>query len=136
MATYNLFISHSWRYGDQYTRLINLLKANPFFSFRDYSVPANDPIHNAPYVWQLRQAIRNQMAPCSAVIVLAGVYASYSKWIDEEIELAKRGFAHAKPIIAIRPRGNERMSVKVQEAANLIVGWNTNSVIRAIREVT
>ena len=26
MKTYNLFISHSWRYADQYDRLINLLR--------------------------------------------------------------------------------------------------------------
>ena len=26
MNMYNLFISHSWRYGDAYDRLLNLLK--------------------------------------------------------------------------------------------------------------
>ena len=33
---YNLFISHSWAYGDEYDRLIDLLNSDPYFSYRDY----------------------------------------------------------------------------------------------------
>ena len=38
ITTYNLFISHSWRYGDQYDCLISLLKEDPYFHFKDYSI--------------------------------------------------------------------------------------------------
>ena len=68
------------------------------------------------------------------VIILAGVYATYSKWIDIEIDLAKAGFSNPKPIIAIRPRGNERISERVRRAADRIVGWNTESIVSAIRD--
>lgn len=37
--TYNLFISHSWAYSDAYKRLVALLDAKPYFSYRNYSVP-------------------------------------------------------------------------------------------------
>lgn len=43
---YNLFISHSWTYGDSYDRLIEMLDDAPNFYYKDYSVPKNDPIHN------------------------------------------------------------------------------------------
>ena len=43
-----LFISHSWSYGDAYERLIALLGAAPYFSFKNFSVPKDDPVHNAP----------------------------------------------------------------------------------------
>jgi len=43
------------------------------------------------------------MAPCGVVLILAGVYASYSKWIDIEIDLAQDEFTFSKPIIAIAP---------------------------------
>jgi hypothetical protein len=46
--TYNIFISHSWSYGDAYDRLVELLKAKPYFRYKDYSVPKDDPIHSAP----------------------------------------------------------------------------------------
>ena len=36
---YNLFISHSWAYGDAYDGLINLLNKRRYFEYRNYSVP-------------------------------------------------------------------------------------------------
>ena len=137
MKTYNLFISHSWSYVDQYERLIKLLRQRPYFAFKDYSVPPDDPIHNAKNEAQLRKAIQNQMSSCHVVfgIILAGVYASYSKWIDIEIDLAEAGFATRKPILAIRPWGSERISQRVRDAADEIVGWNTESVVAAIRKL-
>lgn len=128
--TYNLFISHSWTYSDQYIGLVRLLDANPYFSYKNYSVPKNDPIHNAPYQYQLKEAIRRQMQPASCVIILAGVYSSYSKWINIEIELAKE---MGKRIIAVEPWGSSRTSAVVKNAAHEIVGWNSASIIRAIR---
>ena len=133
MKTYNLFISHSWSYSDAYDRLISLLRARGYFAFRDYSVPRHDPIHGAGTDGQLRQAIRNHMAPCHVVLILAGVYATYSKWINTEIDLAEEGFTYGKPIIAIRTWGSERISEQVRLAADRLVGWNTESVVGAIR---
>ena len=135
MKTYNLFISHSWNYADQYNRLVNLLRERSYFAFRNYSIPPDDPIHGAGTDAQLRRAIRNQMTPCHVVLILAGVYATYSKWINIEIDLAEDGFPYAKPIIAIRPWGSERISERVRLAADRIVGWNTESVVGAIRDL-
>ena len=131
--TYNLFISHSWAYGDAYDRLIKLLRAKPYFDFRDYSVPKNDPIHNAGTDFQLEQAIKRKMAPASCVLVLAGVYSTYSKWIQKEVQLAKCGFSSPKKIIAIEPRGSQNTSQYVKENADVIVRWNTDSIVQAIR---
>lgn len=127
---YNLFISHSWTYSDKYERLINLLDANPHFQYKNYSVPKNDPIYNAPYDYQLKAAIKAQMQPASCVLILAGVYATYSKWINIEIELAQ---SMGKTIIAIEPWGSEHTSTVVKRAADKIVKWNTDSIVSAIR---
>ena len=43
--TYNLFISHSWTYGDEYDRLVDMLNAKPYFSYKNYSVPKYNPLH-------------------------------------------------------------------------------------------
>ena len=135
MRTYNLFISHSWNYSDAYNRLVNLLNERGYFAFNNYSVSPDDPIHGAGTDAQLRNAIRNQMSPCHVVLILAGVYATYSKWINSEIDLAEEGFIHAKPIVAIRPWGSQRISERVKLAADRIVGWNTESVVEAIRDL-
>jgi hypothetical protein len=132
---YNLFISHSWSYSDAYEKLIKLLDAAPYFSYKNFSVPKDDPIHNAPNQVLLYEAIKRQIAPAHVVLILAGVYATYSKWIDKEIRIARLEFKTPKPIIAIQPWGAERISLKVQENADKIVGWNTSSVVSAIREL-
>ena len=136
MKTHHLFVSHSWSYSGAYEKLINLLNRRSYFRFLNYSVPRDDPIHYANTDMQLRQAIRNQMSYSSVVLILAVVYATYSKWINIEIDLAKRGFSSPKPIIAIEPWGSERTSVQVRQAADRIVRWNTESIIGAIRGLT
>ena len=128
--TYNLFISHSWNHSDAFDRLIDLLDSKSHFYYRDYSVPKDDPIHNAPNERLLRDAIKRQMQPASCVLILAGVYSTYSKWINIEIDLAKQ---MNKTIIAIEPFGSERTSSIVKNAADYIVKWNTDSIVNAIR---
>lgn len=136
MKTHHLFISHSWTYSDSYDNLIKLLRQRTYFRFLNYSVPRDHPIHGAGSDSQLREAIRGKMAPCGVVLILAGVYATYSKWINREIDLAKSAFGYPKPIIAIEPWGSERTSIVVKQAADKIVRWNTDSIVAAIRDVS
>lgn len=135
MKTYNLFISHSWTYSNAYVKLVNLLDARMYFSYRNYSVPQDDPLHTNGTNRQLYNAIKDQISPSSVVLILAGIYASYSKWIDKEISIAQNEFYTPKPIVAIEPWGSEKTSVKVKNAADKIVKWNTESIVSAIREV-
>lgn len=127
---YNLFISHSWTYSDAYEKLVNLLDSNPYFNYKNYSVPKNDPIHNATNQQMLKNAIRNQMVHASCVIVLAGVYSTYSKWINIELQLAKE---LNKKIIAVEPWGSEKTSAVVKSYADVTVKWQSDSIIKAIR---
>ncbi len=130
MTTYNLFISHSWSYGDAYENLVDLLDAKPYFRYKNYSVPKDDPIHRVGSDRELRNAIREKIRPTSCVLILAGVYATYSKWINIEIDLAQE---MGKRIIAIEPWGSERTSSVVKNAADKVVKWNTDSIVGAIR---
>ncbi len=58
------------------------------------------------------------------------MYTLYSEWIDYEINKAIR---MNKPIIAIKPWGNERITLKIQNNATVLVGWNSASLISTIR---
>ncbi len=44
----SLFISHSWSYSDTYEKLVAMLDAAPNFQYKNYSVPKDDPVHDAP----------------------------------------------------------------------------------------
>lgn len=132
--TYNLFISHSWTYGDAYDKLVGLLNDRGYFPFRNYSVPKDDPIHNARNEAALYAAISSQIKPSSAVLIMAGMYSHYSKWINHEITIAKKGFLYPKPVIAIRPWAQEKVPRIIQDNADIIVGWNTESIVGAVRK--
>lgn len=131
VGTYNLFISHSWDYTDTYDGLVKLLTNRPYFYYNNYSAPKEKPM-DAEGVRKLMEAIRNKMRPCQVVIVLAGVYATYSYWIDKEIQIAQE---MGKPILAVEPWGAERTSAKVKNAANEVVKWNSDSIVDAIRRL-
>ncbi|PGD39606.1 TIR domain-containing protein [Bacillus wiedmannii] len=131
---HNLFISHSWAYTDAYEKLIKLLEKDEDFSYKNYSVPKDDPIHNANNDKELYDAIKRQMSSSHVVIILAGVYSTYSKWINKEIEIAKVGFSKPKKIIAIEPWDSKKTSKVVKDNADIIVKWNSKSLIKAIKD--
>lgn len=133
--TYHLFISHSWAYTDAYEKLVALLDKDENFIYKNYSVPKDDPVHTKGTDKELYAAIKEQISHASVVLILAGVYSSYSKWIDKEIKIAQTEFEEEKPIIAIEPWGAEKTSRKVKEAASKIVKWNSKSIIDAIKEL-
>ena len=130
MRRYNLFISHSWNHSDAYENLIMLLDKSGL-QYSDYSVPKTDPIHTHGTDWELRDAIKRKLVPCSCVLVLAGVYSTYSKWITKEVEIAK---SMGKRIIAIEPFQSERTSLYVKTHADVIVKWRSESIREAIEQ--
>lgn len=127
---YHLFISHSWNYSFHYSTLLNWIESSNI-TFSNYSVPYTDPF-NVKTTAQLKTAIDGQIRQASVVIVAAGMYASYSRWIDYEIQTA---VSMGKPILAVKPWGNERLPQAVQDNASLIVGWNSVSVINGIKSL-
>lgn len=136
MRTYNIFISHSWNYPNAYKGLKDMLDRASYFFYKDYSVPKEDPlkIRNSTYYRsELENKIENQMRSCSVVLILAGVYATYSDSIQMEIKIAER---LDKPIIAIEYWGAERTSLIVKNNAKKVVKWNSSSIVDAIKEVS
>ena len=122
---YRLFISHAWKYNAEYDRLIDYLADAENFDYANYSVPEHDPVDG-----NIEEALRKQIRPVEVVLILAGMYVSHSDWIQFEIDFAD---ILGKPIIGIKPWGSERIPQAVQDKAQEIVGWNTSSIVSAIR---
>ncbi len=133
LYSYRLFISHAWKYGDDYNRITSMLDNAPCFHYMNYSAPKEKPLElSSPYARrsEIAQKITNKIAPAQVVIVLSGMYTNHSDWMKYEIEEA---FRLGKPIIAVRPWGNTVMPAYVQSMATECVGWNVASIIDAIR---
>ncbi len=124
-----LFISHAWSYNTQYYSLIEMLNNKSYFEYYNHSVPEHDPICFVK-TNQLDSQLKKQIATSQIIIVLGGMYGAYRYWIQREIEIAVE---YKKPIIVVLPRGQQNSPKIVTEHATEIVGWNTDSVINAIR---
>lgn len=128
--TYNVFISHSWAHIDDLKNLRNLLEARGYFNVEFEEVAPDDPIdsENAEYIKnRLREKIKNS----DIVLGIAGVYSTYSEWIEWELDTAIKNDI---PIVGVIPRGQERISTIVSSRAKEVVRWNTESIVEAIRK--
>ncbi len=126
---YKIFISHSWNYPDDITRLHRLLEERGYFNVEFQEATQNEPINstNAPYI---QSVLKNRILSSDIVLGIAGVYASYSEWIAWELETAN---ANSIPIVGVIPWGQERISRTVTQYSKADVRWNTESIVEAIR---
>lgn len=133
LKTYDLFISHAWKYGDEYNRLVDMLNEAPNFKWRNYSCPEHDPAVDPDSEAEgekLIQELTNQIKPVNCVIILSGMYVAYRYWIQKEIDIAVE---YNKPIVGVKPWGAQRIPEAVKNVADKIVGWKTDSIVGAIR---
>ena len=131
----HLFISHSWSYSNHYSTLVEWIFRKPWHIGQaslvlcNYSVPKDDPIHYTGSERTLRDAIYRKISRCHVVVIPAGMYVNYSKWIRKEIDGAQD---YTKPILGVNPWGQKRKSSIVKSVAETTVGWNSKSVVRGI----
>ena len=129
LRPYSLFISHAWIYNDDYYRLVKMLDEAPNFRWKNYSVPSHDGL-DAEDDDELEEALQQQISPTQCVLVIAGMYVAHREWLKKEIELAQ---SYGKPIIGIQPWGSERTPAILTQSSVEIVGWNTASIVAAVR---
>jgi len=127
LRTYSVFISHAWKYNDEYYRLVEMLDRAPNFTWYNLSVPEHDPVT----IKDVEYELNNRMRPANVVLVLSGMYAAHSDWMEYEINFARR---IGRPIIAVRPWAQVLVPTIIQNAARTEVGWNTASIVAAIRD--
>lgn len=130
LKNYHIMISHSWDYDNYYQTIKGWLDDAKYFDWTNYSVPLSKPIDSKSKN-ELKEKIKNRISLCSCVIILSGMYVAYSEWIDYEMDTA---VALRKPIIGVKPWGQERTPTKVQNNADVMVGWNSASIVEAVRD--
>jgi len=137
LKTRNLFISHVWDYSSHYDTVVDWFDNANNFSWKNYSVPIDKPIDTDSEATKrektkkIKEKITNKINLSHGIIILGGMYVNHSDWIDYELDEAVR---LGKPIIGVKPWGNERMPVKITNLADEVVNWQSSSVITAVRD--
>lgn len=132
---YRLFISHAWKYGNDYDDLITLLDNAKNFSYYNYSAPKEKPLFPAGTPKtnsEIRNLISNKIRPAQITVIISGMYGAYSDWMQYEIDESVR---MGKPIIGVYPWGQINAPSYVSLNADKMVRWNTDSIVNAIRDL-
>jgi hypothetical protein len=132
--SYDLFITHAWRYHEDWTRLAELLDRMPGLAWRNFSLPWHDPAmdpNSAVGGKFIRDFLETQIIPVHAVILLSGVYAirSARRWLELEVEFARR---HAKPVIGVPALGAPEVPPEVKSLCDATVGWDAAAIVAAL----
>lgn len=133
LKTRMIFISHAWQYDDHYNTLVKWFDNAANFSWKNCSVPSSDALPDKTSRG-LSAGMTRQINPSQVVVILGGMYAAYSDWIEYEINEANR---LKKPIVGVKPWAQEKVPQIVQDASWVpMVGWNSESVINAVRKLS
>lgn len=127
--TYYLFISHSWDHDDVLQNLKALIDGRGYFPAEYTQVEKDCPI-NSDRASVIKANITKRLEQSDVVLAIEGVFASYSDWMQWEMDKAKE---LGLKIIGVIPRGQERISQQVYARSVTDVRWNADSIVDAIR---
>lgn len=130
MAKPNIFISHRWKYSDDYYNLTAKLKLYNL-DYLNYSVPEHDPLDRAR-IAKIKEELGNQVKQCNYFLIFANMAIANSSWIEHEIKVAQE---YNKPILAVKPfgyTGNIPIIIQNADTEGGPVGFNTPAIIRKI----
>ena len=99
-----IFISHSWKETESYSKIITLLKESKL-QIQDYSVPEHDSF-DLTKIKEIKDALENQIKLSSHVIIVGTMHLKYSKYIQHELDVAQQ---YDKPILVVKPNDQERI---------------------------
>lgn len=121
----DIFISHAWRFHEEWKSLVNILDDINEIEWRNFSVPWHDPAlrpTNEIGMTSITNTLKAQIIPCNVCFFITDLYLhkSNSKWLD----LAKK-FAYEYKIpnyyIGIK-------NTKNFESKENFITWEKNSL--------
>jgi len=129
-VTFDLFISHAWRFHSDWVAFSDLLDRDVNFGWRNFSLPWHDPAFNPNTEsgrLRLTANLESQIIPVHSVILLSGVFSimSAKKWCLNSIELAKK---HQKPIIGVVSENHVGVFDEVSSEFSASCDFNSTSL--------
>ncbi|RVU39614.1 hypothetical protein EOI86_10420 [Hwanghaeella grinnelliae] len=88
-----VFITHAWRFHDDWNRLAQMIEQFPGSPWVNYSVPWYDPairVHSDAGKEKLTSILLAQIIPAKFLIFLCGPYSAKSAhiWFDKAVDIA------------------------------------------------
>lgn len=137
LKSYDLFLTHAWRFHDDWTKFSELLDNTPGIAWRNFSLPWHDPAMNANTEVGgrfIQSFLESQIIPVHSVVLLSGVHAinSARRWFDMEVEMARK---HNKPLIGIPAVGEKTVPAEVSGLCDACCEWDAMQLFATIDHV-
>jgi len=137
LKNYDIFLTHAWRFHDDWSKFSELMDKTPGIGWRNFSLPWHDPAMNANTEVGgrfIRDFLESQIIPVHCVVLLAGVYAinSARHWFDMEVEMARK---HNKPLIGIPAIGEKVVPDEVKSLCDACCEWDAMQLLVTIDRV-
>lgn len=127
---FSLFISHSWDYDNVLLDLEALLNGRGYFPIELIQEEKLLPI-NSDLAWVIQNNIIKKLKKSDVVVAISSIYDTHSEWMLWEMDKAKE---LGLTVIGVGSKGQKRLSPDVGEMTDLIVPWNADNIIEAIRK--
>lgn len=137
LKCYDIFLTHAWRFHDDWTKFSELLDKTPGVTWRNFSLPWHDPAMNANTDVGgrfIRDFLETQIIPVHAVVLLSGVHSIVSarRWFDMEVEMARK---HNKPLIGVPAIGETSVPDEVANLCDASCEWAAMQLLTTIDQV-
>jgi|SRR6056297_665851 len=124
-----LYAVHGWHRDEDYARLFEYLESADNFFYRALSDPdAVSPQGDG--VAARRSLISDALKEAECVVCAAGTWERFNDWARYTVEAARR---LDLPVVVIEHFGPKDMDVRLKGFAAETVGWDSRSIVDAIR---
>lgn len=124
-----LYAVHGWHRDEDYARLFEYIESADNFFYRALSDPdAVSPQGDG--VAARRSLISDALKEAECVVCSAGTWERFNDWARYTVESARR---LDLPVVAIEHFGPKEMDVRMKGYAAETVGWDSRSIVDAIR---
>jgi len=133
-GTYDLFLTHGWRYTDSWQALVAAFDEYLAGRWRNWSLPWYDTSiesHTQEGRLQLELLLRGQVSMASAVIVLPEINDRPESrgWLVKELDLAAH---YEKPVIGVLAQDGGRFPDELMPQVDEVVRRDPKIIIRAV----
>lgn len=130
-GTHDIFISHSWRYDQEWTDMVALLDEAFGLNWRNWSLPWHDPGLNrfSPSGHALlEETLEGQLSQCSAALILADVCRAERgpQWLRIQIDLAKK---HGCPLLGVGAQKDGTFPAEFRGDMDAVVPWSKDAIV-------
>ncbi|WP_420547902.1 TIR domain-containing protein [Curvivirga sp.] len=137
MKKVSIFITHAWRFHNDWNLLTSMMENIKETPWINYSVPWYDPAistHTETGKLALKNMLFTQILPAEAVVFLEEPYQSKSsrEWIDYEIEQARK---LGKKIIALPDSQTLSYQGLLDGSDVFPMVWDLNQIRQEIQKV-